>query len=168
LHCVSTYPPKDSDVNLNNINTLRSIYPEYPIGFSDHTIGSVIPLASASLGACLIEKHFTLDKEMEGWDHKVSATQDEMTAIVDGANRIVQALGSTRIFPTETDEARKNFRRSIVVTRDMHIGDMIKAEDIDYKRPGGNFEPEMTNFIIGRVINKNIEKDHILTKEDIV
>jgi len=168
LHCVATYPPEDGDVNLNNIKTLMSTYPEYPIGFSDHTLGSTIPLAAVSLGACLIEKHFTLDKEMEGWDHKVSATKDEMQAIVEGSERIVKAMGSFRISATEADEKKREFRRSVVITRDMIKGDTIKVEDIDYKRPGGNLDPEMTDFIVGRTVNKDIKNDHILTKEDIV
>jgi sialic acid synthase SpsE len=168
LHCVATYPPEDSDVNLNNITTLISTYPEYTIGFSDHTIGAEISLASVALGACLIEKHFTLDKEMEGWDHKVSATKDEMQAIVDGSERIVKAMGSFRISATETEEKKREFRRSIVITREMAKGDTIRTEDIDYKRPGGNFDPEMTDFIVGRTVNKDIKSDHILTKEDIV
>ena len=168
LHCVATYPPEDSDVNLNNIKTLMSIYPEYPIGFSDHTLGIIIPLASVTLGACLIEKHFTLDKEMEGWDHKVSATKDEMQAIVEGSERIVKAMGSFRISATESDEKKREFRRSIVITRDMKKGDVIKVEDLEYKRPGGNFDPGMTDFIVGRTVNKDIKNDHILTKKDIV
>jgi len=168
LHCVATYPPIDSDVNLNNIKTLMSTYPEYPIGFSDHTLGTVVPLAAATLGACLIEKHFTLDKEMEGWDHKVSATKDEMKVIVEGSKRIVEVMGSFRISATESDEKKKEFRRSIVITRDMKKGDVIEVDDLDYKRPGGNFDPGMTNFIVGRTENKNLKDDHILTIEDIV
>jgi len=167
LHCVATYPPEDGDVNLNNIKTLMSTYPEYPIGFSDHTLGSTIPLAAVSLGACLIEKHFTLDKEMEGWDHKVSATKDEMQAIVEGSERIVKAMGSFRISATEADEKKREFRRSIVITRDMNKGDIIKSEDIDYKRPGSGFDPEMTEFLIGCKINKDLSYDHIITKLDI-
>jgi len=168
LHCVATYPPEDNDVNLHNIKTLMATYPEYPIGFSDHTLGTAIPLASVALGACLIEKHFTLDKNMEGWDHKVSATKDEMKEIVENSKRISNALGSFRITATESDEKKREFRRSIVITKDMKKGDVIEAEDIDYKRPGGNLNPEMTGFIVGRTINKDIKNDHILTKEDIV
>ena len=168
LHCVATYPPEDSDVNLNNIQTLMSIYPAYPIGFSDHTLGTAIPLAAVSMGACVIEKHFTLDKEMEGWDHKVSATKDEMKVIVDDAKRIVTAMGSFRISATESDEKKKEFRRSIVITRDMQKGDVIVESDIDYKRPGGNLDPSMTAFIIGRTVKKDIGMDSILTLKDIV
>lgn len=168
FHCVATYPPKDIDVNLNNIKTLMAVYPEYPIGFSDHSLGTVVPLAAIALGACLIEKHFTLDKNMEGWDHKVSATKDEMKSIVEGSKRIVDAMGSFRISATESNENKKEFRRSIVITRNMAEGEKIKIEDIDYKRPGGNIDPEMTEFIVGRTVNKKLENDHVLTKEDII
>ena len=167
LHCVATYPPEDGDVNLNNIKTLMSAYPEYPVGFSDHTLGTTIPLSAVTLGACLIEKHFTLDKEMEGWDHKISATKEEMKAIVVGSKRIVEAMGSFRISATESNEKKIEFRRSIVITRDMAKGDMIKIEDIDYKRPGGNLNPEMTEFIIGQKVNKDLKSDHILIQSDI-
>lgn len=168
LHCVSTYPPVDSDVHLNNIRTLMATYPDYPVGFSDHTLGTEIPLASVALGACVIEKHFTLDKNMEGWDHKVSATKDEMQVIVEGSRRINEALGSFRITATESDEKKQEFRRSIVLTRAMSKGEVIIEEDIDYKRPGSGLAPEMTEYVIGRVVNKDLAYDHILTKDDLV
>ncbi|MEY8200749.1 MAG: N-acetylneuraminate synthase family protein [Colwellia sp.] len=168
LHCVSTYPPVDTDVNLNNIKTLMAAYPDYPIGFSDHTIGTAIPLAAVALGACVIEKHFTLDKNMPGWDHKVSATPEELKDIVENTTRITNALGSFRITATESEIKKREFRRSVVITRDMSSGDTIKSEDIDYKRPGGGFKPEMTEYLIGRTINKNLKFDHVLTKADIV
>lgn len=168
LHCVSTYPPIDSDVNLNNMKTLMDTYPEYCVGFSDHTIGTEIPLASAAMGACLIEKHFTLNKDMEGWDHKVSANQEELELIVKGVKRINDALGSYRIKATESDEKKSEFRRSIVLTRAMTRGEAITLEDVDYKRPGSGISPEMTDFIVGMTVNKDLEYDHILTKEDLI
>jgi len=168
LHCVATYPPIDSDVNLNNIKTLMTIYPDYPIGFSDHTLGTAISMASVALGSCLIEKHFTLDKEMEGWDHKVSATKDEMQEIVESSKRIFESLGVNRITANETEEKKREFRRSIVLTRAMNKGEKISENDIDYKRPGSGFKPEMTEFVIGRTVSKNLEYDHILTAEDII
>jgi sialic acid synthase SpsE len=167
LHCVSIYPPKDTEVNLNNIKTLRRAYP-YPVGFSDHTLGTAIPLAAVALGACIIEKHFTLDKNLEGWDHKVSATPDELKEIVENSKRVNDALGSFRITVPEDEERKKEFRRSIVLTRDMKKGEIIKPEDIDFKRPGTGLEPGMSDFIIGMKVNKDLKKDHILTKEDII
>ncbi|MDK9762814.1 N-acetylneuraminate synthase family protein [Vibrio sp. D420a] len=168
LHCVSTYPPVDSDVNLNNIKTLMSTYPEYSVGFSDHTIGTEIPLASAAMGACLIEKHFTLDKNMEGWDHKVSANKTELSMIVNGVKRINDALGSYRISAPETEEKKAEFRRSIVLTRAMKAGEAIQTSDLDYKRPGTGLKPEMTDFVIGMTVKKDLPFDHILCKEDLV
>lgn len=168
LHCVATYPPVDSDVNLNNIKTLINAYPNYPIGFSDHTLGVSIPLAAVSLGACLIEKHFTLDKKMEGWDHKVSATKDEMAFIVENSKRIVDALGSFRITASESEEKKTEFRRSLVLTKNLKKGSVLTESDIDFKRPGGGLNPEMFNFIIGRTLNKDLKFDHMLKVDDIV
>lgn len=168
LHCVSTYPPVDSDVNLNNIKTLASSYPQYPIGFSDHTIGIEIPLASIAIGAAVIEKHFTLDKSMEGWDHKVSATREELEAIVNGAQRINDALGSYRISATESDEKKKEFRRSIVLKKAYKAGEILRKEDIDYKRPGRGLKPELTEFVVGLAVNKDMPQDSVLTHRDLV
>lgn len=168
LHCVSTYPPVDTDVNLNNMKTLMSAYPEYNVGFSDHTIGIEIPLASAAMGACLIEKHFTLDKNMEGWDHKVSANKAELKAIVKGVKRINDALGSYRISAPESDEKKAEFRRSIVLTRALKAGEVIQAGDLDYKRPGTGLKPEMSDFVVGMKVNKDLPYDHIICKEDLI
>ena len=145
-----------------------STYPEYPIGFSDHTLGTAIPLASVALGVCLIEKHFTLDKNMDGWDHKISATKNELQEIVTSAGRINSAMGTRRIQAVESEEKKREFRRSIVLKRKIKKGEIIKFDDIDYKRPGGAFDPNMTEFIVGRKVNKDLEYDHILTKEDII
>ncbi|KOY50667.1 N-acetylneuraminate synthase family protein [Polaribacter dokdonensis] len=168
LHCIATYPPVDTDVNLNNIKTLITSYPQYPIGFSDHTLGTSIPLAAVALGACVIEKHFTLDKNMEGWDHKVSATKEEMAHIVENSKRIVEALGSFRITASESEEKKTEFRRSLVLTKNLKKGTVLTKDDIDFKRPGGGFSPEMKNFIIGRTLNRDLKFDHILKTEDIV
>ena len=142
LHCVSIYPPEDAQVNLRNILTLQQLYPDYPIGFSDHTLGTTLAFASVALGACLIEKHFTLDKNLPGWDHQVSATPDEMSCICTETKRIVQAMGTSRIACVEDERRRKEFRRSIVLARDMKKGEFISEEDIDYKRPGTGLAPE--------------------------
>jgi len=168
LHCVATYPPQDSEVNLNNIKTLQLAYPDYEIGFSDHTLGTVIPLAAMALGSRIIEKHFTLDKNMEGWDHKVSATPDEMEIVVSAAKRLHDAMGSFRISATETDEKKQEFRRSTVLVRDMKKGEKIKLEDLDFKRPGTGISPEMLEFIVGRTLNADFTFDHILQITDFV
>lgn len=166
LHCVSIYPPKDEEVNLNNIKTLQQLYP-YPIGFSDHTIGTSIPLASIAMGVCLIEKHFTLDKEMEGWDHKVSADKDDLKIICESAARIHTAMGSFRIKSVESMERKNAFRRSIIAARDIKEGDIIQEEDLEYKRPGEGLAPEDGRFLIGKPAKRDIEKDTLIFIEDI-
>lgn len=168
LHCISIYPPSDEQVNLNNIDTLRTMYPTYPIGFSDHTLGTSIPLASVVKGVCLIEKHFTLDKNMEGWDHKVSANPDEMKVICTESKRIALALGSTRIQVQEKPDRIESFRRSIVLKRSVKAGDVIRREDIDFKRPATGIAPEFVDMVVGRVAKVDLEfdkpvlKDHLL------
>lgn len=167
LHCVSIYPPNDEDVNLNNIDMLRDNYPDYPVGFSDHSIGTAIPLAAVAKGACVIEKHFTLDKNMFGWDHKVSATADEMKLTVDNSKRITKALGLYRRTLTTIEiEKRAAFRRSIVAARDIPQGKIIELEDLDLKRPGTGLEPKYFNLLVGRVARRNISPDELIKEED--
>lgn len=161
LHCISIYPPEDKQVNLKNMETLAKIY-GYPVGFSDHTLGYSIPLAAIALGAKIIEKHFTLDKNLFGWDHKVSATPDEMNIICNEGKRIVTALGINRIYSHENDERKQAFRRSIVTTRKMNAGEIISEDDIDFKRPGTGLTPEEIKYVVGRTLKKNIEKDQVL------
>lgn len=167
LHCVSIYPPSDEMVHLNNIDMLRANYPDYPVGFSDHTIGVAIPLASVAKGACIVEKHFTLDKNMFGWDHKVSATEDEMKEIVDGSDRISKALGSYRRLVSNADlDKIPAFRRSIVAARDIPVGKKIERDDLDFKRPGTGIEPQYLNLLIGRIAKVDIPYDKLLSNED--
>lgn len=167
LHCVSIYPPRDDQVNLNNIDTLRALYPEYPIGFSDHTLGTPVTLAAVAKGACIIEKHFTLDKTMPGWDHKVSADRDELKTLCESSKRIAAALGSGRIMAVEDQARRSEFRRSIVLTRDVIAGEVLKESDLDYKRPGTGLEPGMSEWVVGKRVNKDLAYDHVLCREDL-
>lgn len=166
LHCIAIYPTKDENVNLNNIDTLKQIYP-YPIGFSDHSLGFSIPLASVAKGVCLIEKHFTLDKDMFGWDHKVSATPEELKIIVKESKRICKALGLYKIVCPE-DKTRKNeFRRSIVTTRNLKAGNKIGLEDLTAKRPGTGIPPGDIVYVIGRTLKNDLGDDEIITWEDL-
>lgn len=168
LHCVSIYPPKNEDVNLNNIDTLRLLYPKYPIGFSDHTLGFAVPLGAVAKGVCIIEKHFTLDKNMEGWDHKVSATPEDMRVIVEGAKQIHESLGGTRISVRENLDRRESFRRSIVSTRAIKAGQVIKDEDVDFKRPGTGIPPGDVKFVVGRTAKTDIEFDKPILLDQLV
>lgn len=166
LHCVSVYPPKDEYVNLNNIDSLRERF-GYPTGFSDHTLGTAIPLAAVAKGACVIEKHFTLDQSLPGWDHKVSATPEQMKEIVDGARRIKAALGNyERQLSAEEQDNRRIFRRSIVAARDIPAGKMIEADDLDAKRPGTGLSPALMKHMIGKTASRTIGCDELLSEKD--
>ena len=167
LHCISIYPPKYDDINLNNIPMLEKTF-GYPVGFSDHTIGISIPLASVVLGSCIIEKHFTLDKSMPGWDHEISADPDELEIICNESQNIVKSLGSfRRIVSKDESEKLKKFRRSVVLERNVKAGEILKLEDLDFKRPGTGIKPDEIKYILERKVVRNIEKDEILKWEDI-
>jgi N-acetylneuraminate synthase len=166
LHCISIYPPLYEDIHLNNISMLRKTF-GLPVGFSDHSIGYAIPLASVALGACIIEKHFTLDKDMPGWDHKISANPEEMKIICEESDNIVKSLGSFTRIVSEAEEGKKvKFRRSAVAKFDFKAGHVIKVTDIDYKRPGDGIQPEELKYMVGRVVKNDIEKDSLLKWED--
>lgn len=165
LHCVSIYPPKDDEVNLNNIDMLRNLY-QCPVGYSDHTLGTTAPILSIAKGACIIEKHFTLDKEMFGWDHKISADPEELEIIVRECKKAYKMLGSYNKIVTESQERKDAFRRSIVAARDIKEGEVIQEEDLDYKRPGTGIEPRYRNFIIGKPAKRNLKYDEIIQMED--
>jgi sialic acid synthase SpsE len=167
LHCVSIYPPKDEEVNLRNIQTLQTLYP-YPVGFSDHTLGFSIPLAAVTMGACIIEKHFTLDKSLFGWDHKISALPDELKIICDESKRIWTSLGSNRILCEEGEERKAAFRRSIVATRKIKAGEVVQENDIDFKRPGTGIAPAESQYVIGRMVRKDIGADELILWNDLI
>ena len=113
LHCVSLYPPKVSELQLNFISTLKKRY-KVPVGFSDHTVGTLYPLMSFILGGSILEKHFTINRELPGWDHKVSANPKELKYICENAKYIKESLGDgTKKLSEEELEKRKKFRRSL-------------------------------------------------------
>jgi len=166
LHCVSIYPSPPEIVNLRNIDMLRRAF-DVPVGYSDHTIGAAIPLASVALGACLIEKHFTLDKGMTGWDHAVSADPEELTYMVQESRNIFSALGTTvrKINDTQM-EKRKVFRRRMVTKRRLTKGEMLGLEDIDFKRPGTGICPDELAYFVSRRVVRDIEAEDELERSD--
>lgn len=165
LHCVSIYPPKDEQVNLNNIDMLRTAF-GLPVGYSDHTLGTIAPIMSIAKGVCIIEKHFTLNKSMEGWDHKVSADPDELTAICDAAKHGYKMLGTYAKIVNEDQERRDAFQRSIVAARPIKKGTIITEDDLDYKRPGIGISPKYYEFVIGKEARRDIDYDEIIQMED--
>lgn len=165
LHCVSIYPPEDAQVNLNNIDMLRQTF-GCKVGYSDHTLGIVAPIMSLAKGVCVIEKHFTLDKDMVGWDHKISANPEELKAICDAAKTGYQMLGSFTKVVNENQERRDAFQRSIVAARSIKKGEIITESDLDYKRPGSGISPKYYKFIVGKTAKRDLAYDEIIQMED--
>ncbi|WP_341215805.1 N-acetylneuraminate synthase family protein [uncultured Wocania sp.] len=167
LHCVLSYPTKNQDANLNMIKHLRKIFPNIKIGYSDHTMPdkTMTILTTAYLfGAEVIEKHFTLDKTLSGNDHyhamdyndlKVSVENFELLQVIGG--QYEKTVLDCEIIP------RREARRSLVLTRKMSKGEIIKAEDIMIKRPGTGIKPEHIDIVIGRKVNKELAEDTVLT-----
>lgn len=167
LHCVSIYPPKFSELNLRNIKMLRRVF-DVPVGFSDHTTGVEVPVAAVAVGACLIEKHFTLDHDMPGWDHQISADPLEMQALTSGVKRIFSAMGSeARVVGTDEEAKKLVFRRSIVLKHKLDAGHILQVDDLDYKRPGTGIPPDEVDFIVGRTLKRGLGEDEMLSWEDI-
>lgn len=167
LHCVSLYPPKDELVNLRFIKTLQQCT-GMNVGYSDHTLGFDISLAAMTLGATVIEKHFTLDKNMPGWDHRVSADPYEMEVICRAARRISASLGSGIKCLSDDELAKRlKFRRSIAVVRALKNGEKVKYSDIAFKRPGTGISADRFREVIGRRVNHDIEADKTLYWEDL-
>jgi N-acetylneuraminate synthase len=168
LHCRSTYPPKDSDNDLLNIPMLAQTF-GLPVGLSDHSLGTIAPIAAAALGACVIEKHYTTDKTLPGWDHWMSVEPDELKHIVDGTRQAHAMLGQWHRRVTD-DEKNKmlKFRRRAVATRALKKGEAIKPEDITFKRPGNGIHPHEEAYIVGRVAKHDIAAEAELTWQDVL
>jgi N,N'-diacetyllegionaminate synthase len=167
LHCVSLYPCPPSEVNLRNIPMLERAF-GVPIGFSDHTVGVGVALAAAALGACIIEKHFTIDKALEGWDHAISADPTELAAIVREGRAVQEALGhSERVVGAAELEKRKVFRRRAVARRDLPKGSRVRGEDLEFKRPGTGIGPDQIDSVVGRTLLRDVGAEEELEWSDL-
>lgn len=167
LHCVSNYPAHAEDVNLYAMNTLKTAF-GLSVGYSDHTLGIEIPIAAVAMGAKVIEKHFTLDKNMKGPDHKASLEPDELKAMVKAIRNVERAMGNGIKRPAESEEeTRIIVRRSLVTKRDIKKGDVIRSGDIIIKRPGSGILPEFKDIINGMKAGKNIKADSVIKWGDL-
>lgn len=167
LHCVSIYPPDPAAVNLRNMAGFRKAF-SVPVGFSDHTLGIAVPLAAVALGACVVEKHFTLDKDMEGWDHAISADPAELAAICAGSREVWAALGSHERTVSEPELAkRRQFRRRVVLRHAVAAGRVLAADDLDFKRPGTGIGPDETAYVVGRHAARDLPAEHELEWSDL-
>ena len=167
LHCVLSYPTKNSDANLNVIKTLKRIFPNVKIGYSDHTLpdDTMTILTTAYLyGAEVIEKHFTLDKSLSGNDHYHAGDPDDFRRAISNFERIVEISGSEEKTVFECEKIpRREARRSLVLTRDMKAGETITEQDVMAKRPGTGISPKCQDIVIGRKVTKDLEEDTVLT-----
>jgi N,N'-diacetyllegionaminate synthase len=167
LHCVALYPCPPGEVNLRNIRTLERAF-GVPVGFSDHTLGVAVPLAAVALGACAIEKHFTVDKALPGWDHAISADPAELSALVSGARAVAEALGrAERVVGPAELEKRKAFRRRAVARRDLSRGSSVRAEDLEFKRPGTGIGPDQIEAVAGRTLVRDVAAEEELEWSDL-
>ena len=167
LHCTSAYPTPAADVNLRKIPALAEAY-DCLVGFSDHTDGIVAAVGAVTLGACFIEKHFTLDKNLPGPDHRFSADPAEFRALVDAVRFVECSLGSAELEPAAAEEiGRREYRLSCVAARDLRAGQTLAIEDIAFHRPGNGLPPKMVNELVGRVTGKPIKCGSLLASEDL-
>jgi N,N'-diacetyllegionaminate synthase len=162
LHCNTDYPTPMEDVNLNAMKTIANKF-GVKVGYSDHTIGIEVPIAAVALGASIIEKHFTLDRNMEGPDHKASLEPDELKTMVNAIRNIEKALGSKNKNVTKSE--KKNItaaRKSIVALTSINEGDLFTEHNLTVKRPGIGISPMLWESVIGQKSKRSYNPDDII------
>jgi len=163
LHCVSVYPAAPEIINLNNMPEMRRLYPQCPIGYSDHTIGLATPVAAVALGAAVIEKHFTLDASRIGMDNQMAMEPGLFADMVTACKTAYVSLGNSSRSVLDSELAQRvNMRRSIVSKREIARGGVIGINDIDFKRPGDGFSPGQVGEVVGRVAIQDIGSDEVI------
>lgn len=163
LHCTTAYPTKDADVNLRAMVTMRKAL-GLPVGYSDHTPGTDVAIVAVALGACVIEKHITLNKKLPGPDHFASLEPEEFAALVQAIRRTERILGTGIKGPTVGEKIiAKVARKSIVAARDIPSGTKIDAEDLAFKRPGTGLAPAQIDVIVGKRARRAITRDEKLS-----
>jgi len=162
LHCVSNYPPRPENVNLRNITMLQKAF-DIPVGFSDHHPQNFMDVAAVALGACIIEKHITLDRTRKGPDHPFALDPDAMIDLVNSVREIEKALGSSRrILSAAEQKSREVTRRSFVARTDIKKGDVITRDKIKLTRPGTGIHPKYKHRLIGHTAAVDIEKEDVI------
>ncbi len=168
MHVVSLYPTAAAYVNLESVRTLQREFPQFTIGYSDHTLGVDSCIFAAVMGAKVIEKHFTYDKNADGPDHILSASKDEMRTMVSKI-RLYEQMRGDGIKRPMGDEVknRKNNRKSIVCTKEIKEGDVLTEKDVDIKRPGFGIPPKYLEAVIGRKALRDMEADSVICWSDV-
>jgi N,N'-diacetyllegionaminate synthase len=167
LHCVSLYPTPPADVNLRQLAMWRDAF-GLPVGYSDHTLGSAVALAAVALGAVAIEKHFTLDRALPGWDHGISIEPAELAALVGDTREVAAALGCATRRVGELERAqRARFRRRMVARHALARGARIGPDDVTFKRPGTGVQPDELRYVTGRALVRDIAAEEELAWSDL-
>jgi N,N'-diacetyllegionaminate synthase len=167
LHCTSNYPALASDVNLRAMATLGEAT-GLPVGYSDHTAGIAVATAAVAMGACVIEKHFTLDSNLPGPDHKASLEPDALKAMVSQIREVEAALGSTEKSPTSSElPVRELVRRSVTLACDVTEGQLLSKENLTLLRPGNGIAPKALPQVIGLRARRDMPAGHTLSWDDI-
>ncbi|HRI34279.1 MAG TPA: N-acetylneuraminate synthase [Saprospiraceae bacterium] len=167
LHCTTDYPTDYNDVNLNAMLTIKEEL-NVNIGYSDHTLGIEVALGAVTLGATIIEKHFTIDKLMEGPDHKASLNPTELANLVGGIRAIEKSLGSNIKIATLTEQKNKlAARKSIHIIKNLSAGHILTESDLIMKRPGTGISPMLIETVVGKKIKTNLEANHLLNNLDL-
>ena len=162
LHANTMYPTPMEDVNLKAMVTIGNTF-DIAFGYSDHTLGIEVDIAAVALGACCVEKHFTLDKTMEGPDHKASLEPNELNAMVKAIRNIELALGSSAKKPSKSESPNIQIaRKSIVALKNIKQGETLSEENITVKRPGMGINPMRWDEIVGSIANKNYKEDELI------
>ena len=167
LHCVSEYPAPYEQVNLRAMATMAQAF-GLPVGYSDHTPGIEIAVAAVALGACVIEKHFTLDTTLPGPDHRASLDPRAFAELVTAIRRVEEALGDGRKRPAPCElDNRAHVRKSIVAATDLTAGTRLAAADLAAKRPGAGIAPSAWDRVVGRILTRDVRADEAIDWEDL-
>ena len=163
LHCNTEYPTPFEDVNLRAMVTIKAAFPGIQVGYSDHTPGIEIPIAAVALGARVIEKHFTLDRNMEGPDHRASLEPNELKTMVAMIRNIEKALGNGVKRPSPSEVKNKFIaRKSLVAIQPIKFGELFSADNITAKRPGTGISPMRWDEVLGQVAQKDYKEDELI------
>jgi N,N'-diacetyllegionaminate synthase len=163
LHCNTEYPTPFEDVNLRAMLTIRNAFPGITVGYSDHTPGIEVAVAAVALGAAVLEKHFTLDRNLPGPDHKASLEPDELKAMVQAIRNIEKALGNGIKRPSPSEVKNKPIvRKSLVAMQPIKTGELFSADNITAKRSGAGISPMRWDEVLGQAAQKDYEKDELI------
>lgn len=168
LHCNTQYPTPMGDVNLRAMDVLRQRF-HLPVGYSDHTQGIEVPIGAAALGAVVLEKHFTLDKSMEGPDHRASLEPGELKAMVSAVRNIEKALGNADKEPTPSEMGNRDVARKSIVAK-VHIqqGQIFSEENLTVKRPGNGISPMHWYDLLGKQAGRDYVEDEVIDKGEVL